>query len=319
MASSLRLSAGSLASSARSTSVIAQTLAPTSQQSRSFSQASQRWAIKATNFGPKNLAGPSMKARTRDAMNGSLPNDIGILPGTFVRPLWRDLPSIFQNPRDRWLVEWTGIKSFFQNFMSLIIYCKKDNEFPLMLKERRKIAHLLYTDMYTALARGDIPGIRRLCGDGLAKNLIMQIENRPKNQQVTWNLIKWLRRPSTYFTGLRVMADRATQIPEVPNSGIRQIVLRVNSRQSMSKSTPAPAGPRGKTPAAAVVETPAKEQDCTEYFVIQEIRWNGVSTGWRAWGHVKPTDLDTIHSDPYFAPGLTAFERMEAMKKMAGQ
>lgn len=35
---------------------------------------------------------------------------------------------------------------------SLIIYCKKDNKFPLMLKERRKIARLLYGDMYTAFA-----------------------------------------------------------------------------------------------------------------------------------------------------------------------
>lgn len=35
---------------------------------------------------------------------------------------------------------------------SLMIYCKKDNKFPLMLKERRKIARLLYGDMYTAFA-----------------------------------------------------------------------------------------------------------------------------------------------------------------------
>lgn len=144
----------------------------------------------------------------------------------------------------------------------------------------------------------------------------MQIESRPKNQQVTWNLVKWLRGPSTYFTGIRVVSDRATQIPEMTNSGIRQIVLRMTSRQSMSKTTPQP---RGKGPAAEVVEAPPKEQNCEEYFVIQEIRWNGNSTGWRAWGYVKPTDIDTVYSDPYFAPGLTALERIEAMKKMTGQ
>ncbi|KAJ5999123.1 hypothetical protein N7451_006933 [Penicillium sp. IBT 35674x] len=316
MASSLRLPAGSFASSARPNFLVTQTFAPASLQYRSFSQASQRWAYKSNNFSAKNVTGPSMKARSKEALSGQLPNDLGVLPGTFVRPLWRDLPSIFQSPRDRWQMEWTWLKSAVQNFMSLMIYCKKDNKFPLLLKERRKIARLLYGDMYTAFAGGDVSGLRRLCGDGLAKNLIAQIESRPKNQQVTWNLVKWLRGPSTYFTGIRVVSDRATQIPEMTNSGIRQIVLRVTSRQSMSKTTPQP---RGKGPAAEVIEAPAKEQNCEEYFVIQEIRWNGNSTGWRAWGYVKPTDIDTVYSDPYFAPGLTALERIEAMKKMTGQ
>jgi hypothetical protein len=36
---------------------------------------------------------------------------------------------------------------------SLLVYCRKDNKFPLLLKERRKIARLLYGDMYTAFAR----------------------------------------------------------------------------------------------------------------------------------------------------------------------
>lgn len=117
MASSLRLPAGSFASSARSSSLIAQTFAPASHQYRSFSQASQRWAYKSNNFSAKNITGPSMKARSKEALSGQLPNDLGVLPGTFVRPLWRDLPSVFQSPRDRWQMEWTWLKSTVQNFM----------------------------------------------------------------------------------------------------------------------------------------------------------------------------------------------------------
>ncbi|KAJ5116398.1 hypothetical protein N7456_000746 [Penicillium angulare] len=270
------------------------------------------------NFSPKNSSGPSMKARSREALNGQLPNDIGLLPGTFVRPLWRDLPSVFQSPRERWQVEWAWIRSSFQNLMGLIIYCKKDNTFPLLLRERRKIARLLYDDMYTAFARvvrGDSSGLRRLCGDGLSKTLLKQIESRPYNQKVSWKLVKWIRGPSTCFTGIRVMSDRATSLPEIANSGIRQIVLRVTSRQSMSKSTPPS---RERTPGGTEVEAPTKEQNCEEYVVIQEIRWNGISSGWRVWGYTKPTDLETLNSDPYFAPGLSPMERIDAMRKTMG-
>lgn len=118
MASSLRLPAGSIFPSTRPSSLIAQAFAPGSQlqQCRSFSAASQRWAYRTQNFKPSSVSQPSMKSRSKDVMMHQLPNDIGLLPGTFVRPMWRDLPSIFQAPRDRLQMEWTAMKSAFQGF-----------------------------------------------------------------------------------------------------------------------------------------------------------------------------------------------------------
>lgn len=144
----------------------------------------------------------------------------------------------------------------------------------------------------------------------------MQIEKRPIGEQVTWKLVSWLRQPSTFFTGLRVVSDRATQIPEVSNSGIRQVVVRMTTRQS--KSTSAPGRARGKA-SKAVAETPAKEQDCHEYIVIQQIIWRGKDSGWRVWGHTKPTDIDRIYTDPYFQPGLSVVERIEAIRESMGK
>lgn len=46
-----------------------------------------------------------------------MPQDLGLLPGTFVRPLWRDMPSVFQLPRERMQLEWLWIKQAFQNFL----------------------------------------------------------------------------------------------------------------------------------------------------------------------------------------------------------
>lgn len=97
-------------------------------------------------------------------------------------------------------------------------------------------------------------------------------------------------------------------IPEFPKSGIRQIVVRMTSRQSMQKST--------TTKAGKVVEAPAKVQDCEEYIVIQQLIWNNKPTEWQIWGHTNPTTLEKLNTDPFLAPGLSLMERLEAMKNM---
>jgi protein MBA1 len=118
MASSMRLPVGTIFPSARPISLIAQSFASGSQyqQCRSFSAAAQRWAYRSQNFKPSSPAQPSMKSRAKDVMMHQLPNDIGLLPGTFVRPMWKDMPSIFQEPRDRLRMEWTWMKSVFQGY-----------------------------------------------------------------------------------------------------------------------------------------------------------------------------------------------------------
>lgn len=59
-----------------------------------------------------------MKTRTRQMEQTELPNDIGFMPGTFVRPLWRHMPSIFEKPRERLQMEWAWLKSRFQDIAS---------------------------------------------------------------------------------------------------------------------------------------------------------------------------------------------------------
>lgn len=67
------------------------------------------------------------------------------------------------------------------------------------------------------------------------------------------------------------------------------------------------------------VDAPAKVQDCDEYIVIQQIIWDGKKTDWRIWGHATPTTLEQIQNDPFFAPGLSIMERIEAMKHLSGR
>ncbi|KAI9927992.1 hypothetical protein MW887_002844 [Aspergillus wentii] len=304
MASSLRMPAGSLFSTARTNNVVfrfspanSSAASAVSCQCRHFSQGSQR-----NGRGiPQNIA----------LKQPAQPN-LGLLPGTFIRPLWRDMPSIFQHPRERLQLEWLWLKGGVQNFLGLVVLCKwGNNNVPLELKGRRQIARELHQKMYTAFAGGDVTSLRKICCNGLANKLIQRIENRPKNEKVTWTLDKYILSPATFFTGARIVADRKTQIPDLPDSTVRQVVVRITSKQSTGKSKL----PSGRDANTAVEDaTPEKQQDCTEYIVIQKLRWAGDEQDWRIWGHATPTTVEDLDS-PFFASGLTISERLDAMKE----
>lgn len=66
---------------------------------------------------PKMPAQMSLKVKMKDAMaslrKDMLPDEFGLLPGTFVRPLAKNLPSIWKDYKDRWLMEKTWFRSWF--------------------------------------------------------------------------------------------------------------------------------------------------------------------------------------------------------------
>ncbi|KKA18506.1 hypothetical protein T310_7543 [Rasamsonia emersonii CBS 393.64] len=260
---------------------------------------------------------PSTRSRTRDIPRESLPQDIGLLPGTFIRPLWRDMPSIFHQPRERLRMEWLSLKMWAQNLMGVLAYSKYFNKgLPLRFRERRKVARELHQKMYTAFAAGDVHTLRKICCTGLANSLSARIAKRPSNERVTWSLDKYIRSPSTFFTGVRVVSDRATQIPEMPKSGIRQVVVRITSRQSTG--TVPVTLKRGSKEAEPTGPPKVKEQDCTEYIVLQRIMWMGEEEEWRIWGHATPTKVEEL-DNPWFAPGLTLSERLKLMTETLGK
>jgi protein MBA1 len=109
-----------------------------------------------------------------------------------------------------------------------------------------------------------------------------------------------------------VIQDRSTQIPEVPESGIRQVVIRIASKQSTHTYTEyIDKVTRQRT----LVPSPEKVQDCTEYVVIQKLRIKGEEKPWQIWGYATPTTVDELDS-PFFSSELSVRERLEAMQEM---
>lgn len=156
--------------------------------------------------------------------------------------------------------------------------------------------------------------IRAKCSPGLGNDLIKRIRKRNPKETLSWTLERYIRDSSTFFTGVRVLSDRATLIPEFPDSAIRQIVLRIKSEQSSFKKSMDNADSLER----GTYSVP-KLQDCTEYMVIQKVRLAGKEKDWEIWGFTKPTTLEDLDS-PFFAAGLSMKERVLAMQdKLTGR
>lgn len=121
MASSLRLPAGHSLSTIRSGKGIRPfypVVAPPCQ-CRHFSQAPRvnTKAAVAQSIPRQRPAQPSMRSRARTVTRADMPQDLGLLAGTFIRPLWSNMPSIMEQPKERLLMEWLWVKTSFANFV----------------------------------------------------------------------------------------------------------------------------------------------------------------------------------------------------------
>lgn len=63
----------------------------------------------------KRPAERSMKSRAKEMSLDSMPTDLGLLPGTFIKPEGKNMPSFFREPKDRLRMEWVWLKNWAQN------------------------------------------------------------------------------------------------------------------------------------------------------------------------------------------------------------
>ncbi|KAI1910776.1 hypothetical protein LOZ53_001677 [Ophidiomyces ophidiicola] len=254
----------------------------------------------------------SMKNRVKDTMSSAsrdmIPNDIGLLPGTFIRPLWKNMPSIFKDPKMRLRMEWTSLKMKFTNFISLMSYCKFINKkLPLRLRERKKHALELHKQMYTAFAKGDTSSLQKLCCQGIYQTFAARISRRPRNSpRLVWTLHSYKKFPfARTLSGAKVISDRAASLPDAKGFGVRQTIVRIQSKQSLITPT---SGDEQN-----LEEMKEKMKDCTEYVVLQRFMINGEDGDWKIWGLAEETTVEDMEQDPMFAAGLTMKDRIDML------
>ncbi|KMP00278.1 hypothetical protein CIRG_00420 [Coccidioides immitis RMSCC 2394] len=161
--------------------------------------------------------------------------------------------------------------------------------------------------MYTSFANGDITSLKKTCCQGIFQNFAARISRRPRTSpRLLWTLHSYKKFPfALTFSGAQVISDRAAALPEAKGFGIRQTVIRIQSKQSLI--TPS----SGEEQNAA--QQSEKQQDCTEYVVLQRFMLNGEDGDWKVWGLAEETTPEDLETDPMFAQGLTMKDRIEML------
>lgn len=167
---------------------------------------------------------------------------------------------------------------------------------PLHLTTRIRDALMLHKQLYTAMATGDRKWLRDNCCSGLADKTSNRIDrrtvpkagSRPVAEQ--WELVSYQGMlPGSWVpvwplcsllpgTSYKLMNDVVGQIPTAPDTLLRQVVVRIKSKQRYNLNDGK--GEQTKT--------------LTEYIVLQKLISQGDDADWRVWGTVNPTTVKEI-------------------------
>ncbi|KAL8681497.1 MAG: hypothetical protein Q9186_002383 [Xanthomendoza sp. 1 TL-2023] len=207
-------------------------------------------------------------------------------------PTGRRKPSLFLEPRRRLALEWYRAR---QRFIELRMgwsykYLSEKKPRPKMgLRRVGPTAQALYRQMYTAFADGDITTLSTICTEGLLASFKSRIAARPRNEKLRWTLSKFTHGP-------KFVSHRVAVLP-YKGSAIRQMVIRMRSRQSLARLV---SGGPGRP--EALVQGTGDEKLISEYLVLQRRMWKEMEEPWMIWGTTEETDPDTVLSSDAVVP-----------------
>ncbi|KAK5092436.1 hypothetical protein LTR24_005254 [Lithohypha guttulata] len=241
----------------------------------------------------------SLQSQMSKLKRSDMPSDFGLLPDTILKPESEALPSLFSKDfRKRLRIEW---KAFVQTPMDIVRFfyltwwlAKKDHvtgkrpPSPLLLRDRYRIARDLHRRLYTAIAAGDRETIEQIACMGLKRELQIKLDHRKALQSPpeTWTIqykgllptserTPWLMQAflPPWLKSTQIMADRYAQLPVGEDASLRQIFVRIRSKQTLDRND-------GKG---------VKEVERSEIVVIQKMKMSGEEDDWMIWGTTEPT------------------------------
>ncbi|KAF2802975.1 uncharacterized protein BDZ99DRAFT_454266 [Mytilinidion resinicola] len=222
-----------------------------------------------------------------------------------IKPTGKNLPSIFRKPRERLDIEWQSLKRRTMDKFGLItwkFFLKGWKSRPRPKLERRALVPLAkdyHSQIYTAFAAHDTPTITRLCCSGLAADFRARMSHRALGTHVTWSL-------ASYTASPKIVSNRASPLPGLQRSGVRQVVVRLASKQILATWTDEQA--RAAVPAD--VET--VESEVTEYLVLQRRMLEGVEEAWMVWGFAEESTPEVRRRDEKMTRELEEYQRAQS-------
>ncbi|KAL8914146.1 MAG: hypothetical protein Q9171_001141 [Xanthocarpia ochracea] len=128
---------------------------------------------------------------------------------------------------------------------------------------------------------GDITTLSTICTEGLLASFKSRIAARSRKERLRWTLHKFVGSP-------RFVSHRVAILP-YKGSAIRQVVVRLRSRQSLARLVS-----MGPGRPDALLQGTGDEKPVSEYLVLQRRMWKEVEEPWMIWGTTDETDPDTV-------------------------
>ncbi|KAI9835667.1 MAG: hypothetical protein M1838_005228 [Thelocarpon superellum] len=242
-----------------------------SAQARPFTQCHARRAAEIAPSGTRemrNIRNPEQVAKDQ----GQFPDEIGLLPYTFVMPARVNRPPLFAAWRDRWTLVWAQQKYRVMGLISLMLYrTKPKRRVKLQRRQIPPTAEALHLRMYNAVATADSNTLRLVCGPSLVNRLQARIHARGR-AKVRWTLHR-------YTAPIKIMSHSALAFP-TGAAGIRQAVVRVQSQQSLAHVARD----------GSVVPGTGHPKEIREYLVLQRVLRDGKEGPWKVWGTIEETN-----------------------------
>lgn len=248
----------------------------------------------------------AMKQQQKTAMrDGSIFDHYGLLPGTFVFPSGKDLPSYAKDFKSRWALDWYWLKHSVMHFITSFYFARMRTR-PKIKLERGKVAGVakeIYEDMYKHFASGDMSPIEGKLSPGLMGSLRARISQRAANTSMKWSLEKYLSQPKLVWFH---SAPFNLKGPRDEQTGLIQAVVRIHSRQRLQKVQRIVG--KDRVVREALVDTHGKEipedemererrrsiKDTTEYVVLQRRVMKSRPSQWMMWGTTEETTLPKL-------------------------
>nr|OQO32282.1 hypothetical protein B0A51_00341 [Rachicladosporium sp. CCFEE 5018] len=219
--------------------------------------------------------------------SGQFPNDIGLLPDTFILP---------RNPRERynwtirkrWLYTrfWEWIATYQLRFMT-----RKPRP-RLHLSRIPALAQDLHTRTLTAFAAGDLTPIQSSLSQGIFSSLKSRLATREPNTITSWHLLATLRSPKLVsYKPILLPSSSSDKTAQRDNWNL-QAVVRLHTRQILQnlKKT-AKRGAGGKMVEEVAVLGKPEVKEVVEYVVLQKV-WRKARAGeWGLWGFADEMTL----------------------------
>ncbi|KAI5204891.1 hypothetical protein E4T42_03018 [Aureobasidium subglaciale] len=259
---------------------------------------------KKKSFAPRetSLKQPSQKSfevMKKEQMKNidQMPNDVGLIPGTFIMPTGNQLPSLTQDFKTRYALEkhriWLRMKEIFGRHYMGYMHVKPRADF--QTSKIPSISKDLYTEMYTSFSQGNLaPIMPKLC-ENIAQSLEARIHARGPNTGMMWSLHQWLAEPKVVSHKYMPMSLEDNK-DKTQQTTIQQVVVRMQSLQSLKMVKKVKLG--GK-----VVEvmdeqsSQASPKAVTEYLVVQRLCKRGNMGDWMIWGTTTESDPNEALAD----------------------